>query len=381
MIARLRPQLAQVTGLQVFLNTGAGRARRRPAEQLDLPVHAEERQPADLRLWATRLAEAMKQQTDVLTDVDTDQQDNGVETRVEVDRDSASRLGLSVGGDRLGALQRLRPARGGDDLRRAQPVPRDHGMGIRATPRARMRSPTSTCRPRGPEHRHRRATRHGRDRCRRRGGRQRHAGHRARPTPARATPRPATRSATPSRRWCRSAPSRRFVERATPTAISHQDGELATTISFNLAEGATLDRRARGDPAGRGRHRHADQRARLVPGHGAGGAAVAGPADDADRRRDRRDLHRARHPLREPGASGHGALDPAVGRRRRGARAAAVPDGVLDHRADRRVPADRHRQEERDPDHRLRARGRAHAAASRRWRRCARPACCAFARS
>ena len=61
-IARLRPQLAQVTGLQVFLNTGAGRARRRPAEQLDLPVHAEERQPADLRLWATRLAEAMKQQ-------------------------------------------------------------------------------------------------------------------------------------------------------------------------------------------------------------------------------------------------------------------------------------------------------------------------------
>ena len=44
-IARLRPQLAQVTGLSVFLNTGAGRARRRPAEQLDLPVHAEERQP------------------------------------------------------------------------------------------------------------------------------------------------------------------------------------------------------------------------------------------------------------------------------------------------------------------------------------------------
>ena len=32
----------------------------------------------------------------------------------------------------------------------------------------------------------------------------------------------------------------RIVERATPTAISHQDGELATTISFNLAEGRTL---------------------------------------------------------------------------------------------------------------------------------------------
>ena len=49
-----------------------------------------------LRLWATRLAEEMKQQSDVMTDVDTDQQDNGVETLVEVDRDSASRLGLSA---------------------------------------------------------------------------------------------------------------------------------------------------------------------------------------------------------------------------------------------------------------------------------------------
>jgi len=36
------------------------------------------------------------------------------------------------------------------------------------------------------------------------------------------------------------AAAARFVERATPTAISHQDSELATTISFNLAEGRTL---------------------------------------------------------------------------------------------------------------------------------------------
>src|SRR4029453_4084495 len=32
----------------------------------------------------------------------------------------------------------------------------------------------------------------------------------------------------------------RFVERATDTSVSHQDGELATTISFNLAPGKTL---------------------------------------------------------------------------------------------------------------------------------------------
>jgi len=33
----------------------------------------------------------------------------------------------------------------------------------------------------------------------------------------------------------------KFFERSTPTAINHQDTELATTISFNLAEGKTLD--------------------------------------------------------------------------------------------------------------------------------------------
>ena len=32
----------------------------------------------------------------------------------------------------------------------------------------------------------------------------------------------------------------RFVEESAPTSVSHQDGELATTISFNLADGATL---------------------------------------------------------------------------------------------------------------------------------------------
>src|SRR5439155_23902459 len=48
----------------------------------------------ELRRWATRLAEELKQEP-ALTDVDTDQQDNGVETLVEVDRDSASRLGLT----------------------------------------------------------------------------------------------------------------------------------------------------------------------------------------------------------------------------------------------------------------------------------------------
>jgi multidrug efflux pump len=37
----------------------------------------------------------------------------------------------------------------------------------------------------------------------------------------------------------------RFSERAAPTAVNHQDGELATTVSFNLAEGRNLGDAAR----------------------------------------------------------------------------------------------------------------------------------------
>ena len=49
---------------------------------------------ADLKKWATRLADQMKT-AEVLTDVDTDQEENGVETMVTVDKESAARLGIS----------------------------------------------------------------------------------------------------------------------------------------------------------------------------------------------------------------------------------------------------------------------------------------------
>jgi multidrug efflux pump len=94
-IARLRPQLAQVTGVSLFLNTvqdlrGGGR-QTNSTNQYTLKSDSTK----DLSLWATRLAEQMQRQ-DALVDVDTDQQENGVETMVTVDKDSASRLGISA---------------------------------------------------------------------------------------------------------------------------------------------------------------------------------------------------------------------------------------------------------------------------------------------
>ena len=94
-IARLRPQLAQVTGVSLFLNTvqdlrGGGR-QTNSTNQYTLKSDSSK----DLSLWATRLAEQMQRQS-ALTDVDTDQQENGVETMVTVDKDTASRLGISA---------------------------------------------------------------------------------------------------------------------------------------------------------------------------------------------------------------------------------------------------------------------------------------------
>ncbi len=93
-IARLRPQLAKVTGISLFLNPvqdlrGGGRASNSTYQYTLKSDNV-----ADLRKWAARLADQMKLQ-DALTDVDTDQQDNGVETMVTVDKDAAARLGIS----------------------------------------------------------------------------------------------------------------------------------------------------------------------------------------------------------------------------------------------------------------------------------------------
>ncbi|MGY8903573.1 MAG: efflux RND transporter permease subunit [Burkholderiales bacterium] len=93
-IARLRPQLAKVTGVTLFLNPvqdlrGGGRASN-STYQYTLKSDSAK----DLRLWATRLAEQFKRQ-DALIDIDTDQQENAVEAMVTVDKDTASRLGIS----------------------------------------------------------------------------------------------------------------------------------------------------------------------------------------------------------------------------------------------------------------------------------------------
>lgn len=94
-IARLRPQMAKVTGITIFLNPVqdlrmGGRSSNSTYQYTLKSDNAE-----DLKTWATRLAESMKAQP-ALVDVDTDQAENGVETYVTIDKASAARLGITT---------------------------------------------------------------------------------------------------------------------------------------------------------------------------------------------------------------------------------------------------------------------------------------------
>jgi multidrug efflux pump len=93
-IARLRPQLARVTGISLFLGTvqdlrGGGRSSNATYQYTLKSDNI-----ADLRKWTARLADQMKQQA-ALIDIDTDQQENSIEAMVTVDKDTASRLGVT----------------------------------------------------------------------------------------------------------------------------------------------------------------------------------------------------------------------------------------------------------------------------------------------
>ncbi|MDR2186832.1 MAG: efflux RND transporter permease subunit [Azonexus sp.] len=93
-INRLRPELMRIPGLSVFLNPmqelRMGGRSANATYQYTLKADNE----ADLRAWSNRLAERLKQNP-LLTSIDTDAADNGVETFIEADRNKAASLGVT----------------------------------------------------------------------------------------------------------------------------------------------------------------------------------------------------------------------------------------------------------------------------------------------
>jgi multidrug efflux pump len=95
-IARLRPKLARVPGSQLFMFPQQETPRtggRVSNTTWQYTLQADNL--ADLRTWTPKLMEALKGEP-ALVDLNTDQQDKGLETDLVIDRDTASRLGLTA---------------------------------------------------------------------------------------------------------------------------------------------------------------------------------------------------------------------------------------------------------------------------------------------
>jgi len=243
-IARLRPQLARVTGISLFLNPvqdlRMGGRQSNSTYQFSLKSD----NVADLRRWATRLAEAMKRQP-ALTDVDTDQEENGVETFVDVDKDSAARLGINsrdVDNALYDGFGQRQVATIYSELNQYHVI-----LGV--APKY-MRSPDALkdiyVPSRTPSSSGTAAASPSTGTTTTAGGSA--TATAAAPTSAASGPiNPALRdqatgqavNITPATMVPLSAIAR-FSERPTASSISHQDAELATTISYNLAEGSNL---------------------------------------------------------------------------------------------------------------------------------------------
>ena len=223
-IARLRPKLATVTGISLFLNPvqdlrGGGRASNSTYQYTLKSDNI-----ADLKLWATKLSEQMMQQ-DALIDVNTDQQDNGVEMMVTVDKESAARLGISsrdVDNALYNGYGQRQVATIYTDLNQYKVI-----MGVA---QRYIRSPESLKDIYVPAK-----------------GATISTSSTAATSSLTNIVNPALRDQSTGQALSSSATNMvplsaiaRFSENPKASSVNHQDGELATTISYNLVEGKTI---------------------------------------------------------------------------------------------------------------------------------------------
>ena len=238
-IARLRPKLAQIAGVNVFLSPVQDVRMGGRSANANYQYTLKGEDSAELKTWANKLVEALKT-TPELDDVNSDQEANGVETFITIDRDSASRLGVTpraVDNALYNAFGQRTASTIYEDVNQYSVilgVAQRYREGPEAlndiyVPAAGARAPVSA------------------------------SGSSASSAPSSApssaaigaaqsvAANPALRDPSTGRALSTSAatmvPLRAITsvtERAAATSVNHQDATLATTISFNLAEGSAL---------------------------------------------------------------------------------------------------------------------------------------------
>jgi multidrug efflux pump len=174
-----------------------------------------------------------------LVDVDTDQAENGVETYVDIDKESAARLGISskdVDNALYNAFGQRQVANIYDELNQyhvIMGVAQKYAQSPEAlddvyVPAKKAAASGSTSGSAGSSAA---ATAVGAS-----------SGTPATPSNLTAARDPSSGAAlsTGATTMVPLSAIAKFAERSTPSSVNHQDGELATTISFNLAQGASL---------------------------------------------------------------------------------------------------------------------------------------------
>ncbi|MBP1203782.1 multidrug efflux pump [Duganella sp. 1411] len=245
-IARLRPKLARVTGVSLFLSPVQDlRSGGRQANANNQYTLKSDNQ-ADLKKWASRLADAMKAQKS-LVDVDSDQAENGVETYVTIDKASASRLGVSakdIDNALYNSFGQRQVATIYGELNQyhvIMEVAREYSRSPESlkdvyVPSKGLPAPTAS-NPTGAPTATTTASGTGT------------SGTSATASTATAAnvAAPAVRDASSGSALSTTATTMvplsalaSFAESSAATSINHQDGELSTTIAFNLADGASL---------------------------------------------------------------------------------------------------------------------------------------------
>ncbi|MGX9773783.1 efflux RND transporter permease subunit [Janthinobacterium aestuarii] len=232
-IARLRPQLAKVTGISLFLNPVQDLRMGGRSSNSTYQYTLISDNQADLKKWAAKLADQMKMQP-ALIDVDTDQAENGVETFVSIDKDRATQLGVQVRdidnalynsfGQRqvatiYGELNQYhvimevapRYAQSPEALRSVY-VPASNAAAVAATATTAATGTATTSAVAAT----------------------------ASNTTAARDPSSGSALSTTLAHMVPLSSFSSFAESSTATSINHQGGELATTVSFNLADGYPL---------------------------------------------------------------------------------------------------------------------------------------------
>ena len=227
-INRLRAPLNQITGLRVFLNPvqelRIGGRSSNSTYQFTLKADNQ----ADLKTWVKRLSDQMKLDAR-LTDVDDDQTENGVETFIDIDRDRAAQLGVTTSA----INSALYNAFGQRSVATMYADMNQYSVVMEWAPEF-AQSPVVLRDVFVPAGRVSAAA----------------SGDAAATSSATAaaSANPALRSASTgqplSAQESRMVPLSAFAtvrERAVPTSVMHDGGELSSTLSFNLADGVSLD--------------------------------------------------------------------------------------------------------------------------------------------